>query len=199
MIQNLEIKELLERLSEEDSERAYKSLFLLLFPRLLEFSNAIVKSREDAEEVVSDFFIKVWQKRNSLSVIENPKLYCFVSVKNLSINRLIANKKNFAPQVADNWDTKLTNAFFNPEELMISKEAVAKIMTLVNQLPPKCKTIFKMVKEEGLKYKDVAKLLDISPKTVEAQMAIALRRIKQCTDFKSEFPVLHSILSKPKV
>lgn len=93
MIQNLEIKELLQRLSEDDSERAYKSLFLLLFPRLLEFSNAIVKSREDAEEVVSDFFIKVWQKRNSLAAIENPKLYCFVSVKNLSINRLIANKK----------------------------------------------------------------------------------------------------------
>lgn len=198
MIQNEELKELIVRLSEVDNEKAYKSLFLLLFPRLLEFSKAIIKSREDAEEVVSDFFIKIWQKRNSLSAIENLKLYCFVSVKNMSINRLNTNKKNIIPQV-DDWDTHINNVFFNPEELMISKEAVAKIMTLVNQLPPKCKTIFKMVKEEGLKYNDVAMLLDISPKTVEAQMAIALRRIKHCTDFKSEFPVLHSILTKPKV
>ena len=198
MIQNIEIKQLLERLSQNACEKAYKSLFLLLFPRLVEFSNSIVKSKEDAEEVVSDFFIKVWQKRSTLTSIENPKLYCFVSVKNLSINRLLANKKNIAPQV-DEWDTNITSVFFNPEELMISKESVAKIMTSVNQLPPKCRTIFKMVKEEGLKYNDVAKLLDISPKTVEAQMAIALRRIKTCTDFKNEFPVLHSILTKPKV
>ena len=198
MLQNFEIKELIERLSDQDGEKAYKSLFLLLFPRLLEFSNAIIKSREDAEEVVSDFFIKIWQKRNSLNSIENPKLYCFVSVKNLSINRVHSNKKNVSSQVED-WDTNITNVFFNPEELMISKEAVAKILNLINQLPPKCKIIFKMVKEEGLKYNDVAKLLDISPKTVEAQMAIALRRIKHSTDFKSEFPVLHSILNKPKV
>ena len=67
-----------------------------------------------------------------------------------------------------------------------------------NELPPKCKIIFKLVKEEGLKYAEVAKLLDISVKTVEAQMAIALRRIKTHSEFKNEFPELHSILTKKK-
>ncbi|MEI6190642.1 MAG: RNA polymerase sigma-70 factor [Chitinophagia bacterium] len=197
MIHNTEIKELLVRLSHDNCDKAYKSLFLLLYPRLLEFSNAIIKSKEDAEEVVSDFFIKVWQKRDIFASIENPKLYCFVSVKNLSINRLQVNKKLIAPQLED-WDTNISSVFFNPEELMISKEAVSNIMTSVNKLPPKCKTIFKMVKEEGLKYNEVAKLLDISPKTVEAQMAIALRRIRNCTDFKNEFPFVHSLLTKNK-
>ena len=175
----------------------YKSLFLLLHNRLIEFSAAIVKSQEDAEEIVSDFFIKVWQKRTVLATIENPKLYCFVSVKNLSINRLLSNKKIVAPLVEE-WDTNINSPFFNPEELMISKEAVAKIMFSVNQLPPKCKVIFKMVKEEGLKYHEVAQLLEISPKTVEAQMAIAFRRIKQCTEFKNEFPEVHSLLTRSK-
>lgn len=69
-------------------------------------------------------------------------------------------------------------------------------MQAVNQLPPKCKTIFKLVKERGLKYAEVALLLDISVKTVEAQMSIALRRIKTHSDFKNEFPELHSLLSK---
>ena len=197
MIHNSQIKELLVQLAEEQCEKAYKSLFLLLHNRLIEFSAAIVKSQEDAEEIVSDFFIKVWQKRTVLATIENPKLYFFVSVKNLSINRLFANKKIVAPLVEE-WDTNINSPFFNPEELMISKEAVAKIMFSVNQLPPKCKVIFKMVKEEGLKYNEVAQLLEISPKTVEAQMAIALRRIKQCTEFKNEFPEVHSLLTRIK-
>jgi RNA polymerase sigma-70 factor (ECF subfamily) len=55
-----------------------------------------------------------------------------------------------------------------------------------------------MVKEEGLKYNDVAHLLDISPKTVEAQMAIAFRKIREFNGFKNDFPELHSILARPK-
>ena len=66
MIHNSQIKELLVQLAEEQCEKAYKSLFLLLHNRLIEFSAAIVKSQEDAEEIVSDFFIKVWQKRTVL-------------------------------------------------------------------------------------------------------------------------------------
>jgi RNA polymerase sigma-70 factor (ECF subfamily) len=197
MIHNSQIKELLEQLGENQCEKAYKSLFLLMHQRLIEFSAAIVKSHEDAEEIVSDFFIKVWQKRTQLAGIENPKLYCFVSVKNLSINKLKSNKK-VVLSLVDEWDTNINTPFFNPEELMISKESVAKIMFSVNQLPPKCKIIFKMVKEEGLKYNEVAQLLEISPKTVEAQMAIALRRIKVCTDFKNEFPEVHSLLTRNK-
>jgi RNA polymerase sigma-70 factor (ECF subfamily) len=100
--------------------------------------------------------------------------------------------------LVEDWNTNINSPFFNPEELLISKEAVAKIMFSVNQLPPKCKTIFKMVKEEGLKYNEVAQLLEISPKTVEAQMAIAFRRIKQCTEFKNEFPEVHSLLTRIK-
>ena len=71
-------------------------------------------------------------------------------------------------------------------------------MLAVNDLPPKCRAIFKLTKEEGLKYAEVAQLLNISVKTVEAQMAIALRRIKTHTEFKSQFPELHSLLSKKK-
>jgi len=63
-------------------------------------------------------------------------------------------------------------------------------------MPPKCKIIFKLIKEDGLKYQEVAELLDLSVKTVESQMAIALRRIRQCLEFKHEFPEIHSILAK---
>ena len=88
--------------------------------------------------------------------------------------------------------------FFNPAELLLSKEAVDKIMEAVNDLPPKCKLIFRLIKEDGLRYAEVASLLNISVKTVEAQMAIALKRIGNSYNFKMQFPELHHILSGKK-
>jgi RNA polymerase sigma-70 factor (ECF subfamily) len=63
---------------------------------------------------------------------------------------------------------------------MITEEMVRQIKKAVNDLPPRCKLIFKLVKEDGLKYKEVAELLNLSVKTIEAQMAIALRRLGKC-------------------
>ena len=57
---------------------------------------------------------------------------------------------------------------------------VLKIKMAINTLPNRCRLIFKLTKEDGLKYKEVAELLNISVKTVEAQMAIAMRRMAQC-------------------
>lgn len=164
---------------------------------LTDFARSILKSEEDAEEVVSDFFIVIWQRRASLRSIENPRLYFFVSIKNAALNKLKSNKSLQLPHGAD-WQTSLKSVFFNPEELLLSAEIVEKVMKAVNELPPRCKIIFKLIKEEGLKYTEVARLLDISVKTVEAQMAIALRRIKSHSEFKNEFPELHSILTKKK-
>jgi RNA polymerase sigma-70 factor (ECF subfamily) len=65
------------------------------------------------------------------------------------------------------------------EELMIVNEMLQQFHKALNALPPKCRLIFKLIKEEGLKYKEVAALLSISQKTVEAQMGIAFKRISQ--------------------
>ncbi|HMU73784.1 MAG TPA: sigma-70 family RNA polymerase sigma factor, partial [Ferruginibacter sp.] len=148
-------------------------------------------------EVVSVFFINIWQRRAPLTAIETPRLYFFVGVKNASLNKLTANGRQKIPTDIE-WETNLNSVFFNPEELLLSAEVVQKIMAAINELPARCKTIFKLVKEDGLRYSDVAKLLDISVKTVEAQMAIALRRIKTHSEFKNQFPELHSLLTQKK-
>jgi RNA polymerase sigma-70 factor (family 1) len=197
VINNSYIHNLLDEIALKNCERAYKALFMQMHDSLIDFAGSILKSTEDAEEVVSDFFIGIWQRRALLRSIENPRLYFFVGVKNAALNKLISNKRLQLPQDIE-WQTSMRSVFFNPEELMLSAEIVKKVMQAVNELPPKCKAIFKLVKEEGLKYAEVAKLLDISVKTVEAQMAIALRRIKTHSEFKNEFPELHSILTQKK-
>lgn len=168
---------------------------MAMHEKLVGFAFSMLKSKEDAEEVVSDFFINVWVKRANMKKLDNPKLYLFVGIKNYSINKIKSNRRRELPEL-DQWTTELGSVFFNPEELAISIEQTKKIMAAINQLPEKCKAIFKLIKEDGLKYNEVAQLLDISIKTVESQMAIALRRIRQCLEFKNEFPELHSLLSK---
>lgn len=188
---------LLDEIALNNCEKAYKKLFIEMHEGLHDFAYSITKSYEDAEEVVSDFFIAIWQRRASLKTIENPRLYFFTGVKNTALNKLTQKRKQSTPPVNE-WYTRLTSVFFNPEELMLSAEVVKGIMQAINDLPPKCKIIFKLVKEDGLKYAEVANLLDLSVKTIEAQMAIALRRIRSHSEFKNQFPELHLLLSKKK-
>ncbi|MES2880605.1 MAG: sigma-70 family RNA polymerase sigma factor, partial [Bacteroidota bacterium] len=75
------------------------------------------------------------------------------------------------------------NLSFDPEQLLISAELHQRLHAAIDALPPKCRLIFKLIKEDGLKYKDVAELLQLSVKTVEAQMSIALKRVAAAIPF----------------
>ena len=179
MNENDEIKRLLSAIAFQNDQTAYKELFILLHRRLKQFSYAILKSNEEAEELVSDLFIKVWEKREKLITIESPLLYFYTTAKNLAVNRLQKLKRlqNLKPE---EWLMQVNSIYLNPEELMMTAEMMNKVKTAVNELPPRCKLIFKLVKEDGLKYREVAELLQLSVKTIEAQMAIALRRLGKC-------------------
>jgi RNA polymerase sigma-70 factor (ECF subfamily) len=176
MLENEQIKRLLTAIALNNDQAAYKELFLLLHSRLKQFAYSILKSGEEAEELVSDLFIRIWEKRDQLTSIESPLLYFYTSAKNLAFNRInkLKRQQNLAPE---EWLVQLNSIYFDPEQLMMTEEMMRQIRQAVNELPPRCRIIFKLVKEDGLKYREVAELLQLSVKTVEAQMAIALRRI----------------------
>jgi len=179
MPENDQIKRLLSAISLNDDQAAYRELFILLHSRLKQFAYSILKSAEEAEELVSDVFIKIWQKRSELTGIESPLLYLYATTKNLALNRLEKQKRhqNFSP---DEWLVQMNSVYFDPEKLMLTEEMMRQIKTAINDLPPRCRLVFKLVKEDGLKYREVAELLQLSVKTIEAQMAIALRRVGKC-------------------
>ncbi|MBL7707735.1 MAG: RNA polymerase sigma-70 factor [Chitinophagaceae bacterium] len=177
MLENDQIKRLLTAIALNNNDQAaYKELFLLLHSRLKQFAYSILKSGEEAEELVSDLFIRIWEKRDQLATIESPLLYFYTTAKNLAFNRIakLKRQQNLAPE---EWLVQLNSIYFDPEQLMMTEEMMRQIRQAVNDLPPRCRIIFKLVKEDGLKYREVAELLQLSVKTVEAQMAIALRRI----------------------
>jgi RNA polymerase sigma-70 factor (ECF subfamily) len=179
MTENEEIKSLLKEVSLEGSQAAYKELFMRLHERLKKFAYSILKSHEEAEELVSDIFIRIWQKRERLTEIESPRLYFYTTVKNLAFTRLSRQKREVSVS-GDDWLVKMDSVFFDPEKLMMTEEIIRQIRQAVNELPPRCRLVFLLVKEDGLRYKEVAQLLHLSVKTIENQMTIALRRIGSC-------------------
>lgn len=183
MLENDHIKRLLTAIALNNDQAAYKELFILLHTRLRQFAYSILKSNEEAEELVSDLFIRIWEKRDQLGIIEAPLLYFYTTAKNLAFNR-ISKQKRQQSLSPEEWLVQLNSVYFDPEQLMMTEEMMRQIRQAVNDLPPRCRIIFKLIKEDGLKYREVAELLHLSVKTVEAQMAIALRRIGKCMHFE---------------
>ena len=185
MISNNSIQELQVRIARFDDQQAYKELFTSLYTYLFRFAKSLVRSKEPAEEIVSDVFIKVWEKRRELEKIENLKVYLYVSTRNMAYNYLDKQKRNSTDPLED-FQAEFISVYFNPEQLLITADMLARIRKAIDQLPPKCKIIFKLVKEDGLKYKEVAEVLNLSVKTVENQLAIALQKLGNTVSFDIE-------------
>lgn len=176
MMDKAEILLCLQKVSKEGDAGSFKEIYRNYYPRLFHFCVTLVHAKGPAEEIVDDVFMNLWEKREFLHKIENPDVYLYVAVKNKSLDYL---SKNHLRETVD--ISILGNELFkfhiDPEELMITEEMRKKIQQAIDQLPPKCKHIFLLIKEDGLKYKDVAAILNISVKTVEAQMAIAMKKM----------------------
>lgn len=170
------IRELQYQISRYEDQSAYKSLFFLLFPSLQNFAFSIVKSRVLAEEIASDLLLDVWVRRQKLMEIENLKLYLFVSVKNAAVTRLKQEKK-LAKFSLEDLQVEFASEYSNPYQTAELHELEITLAKAVKELPPSCQLIYKLAKEDRLKYKEIAQLLDLSVKTIDNQLAIALKRI----------------------
>ena len=176
----MEKRELIAQLQRKvalcDDMTAYRSLYDLLHQELFLFSFSIIKSREVAEEIVSDVFIKLWRIRNELLAIGNLTVFLYTIAKNLSINHITRNYKY--PKVSlDAIEVENVANFDNGEELFITAELAKRIQNAIDTLPSQCKIIFQLVRESGLKHKEVAAILNISEFTVRNQLVIAVKKI----------------------
>ena len=170
--------ELQQKVSLHNSSSAFEQLYLLFYKGLHHFAYRIIRSNHIAEEIVSDVFVQLWKKRGDISNIKNLRVFLYVAVKNQSLTYLYKSKKqrvSWIDEFAGGSD--LVSANSTPEELLHAKELTLQINHAVNNLPLKCKAVFKLVKESGLKYCEAALVLNLSQKTIENQMGIALKKI----------------------
>jgi RNA polymerase sigma-70 factor (ECF subfamily) len=194
------IQDLQHRIGRLDDQQAYKELYTSLYAYLFGFARTIAPSRETAEEIVSDVFIRLWERRKELEKIANLKVYLYVATRNVAFNYLDRQKRtptHSIDDISDDISAEFTSIYFDPEQLLITADMLALIQKAIDQLPPKCKVIFKLIKDDGLKYREVAEVLGLSVKTVENQLAIALEKIGNTVRFDLGRSIPSTVKTQP--
>lgn len=149
------------------------------------FALGFLRKKEIAEEIVSDVFVKTWENRKELWRINNLKAYLFVSVKNACLSHLRKEKKDKVISI-DGTDDFWFAPVEGPESEMIDKEEMEQIHRAIEQLPPKCKLAFTLAKINGMKYKEIAEVMNVSEKTVNNHLVYAIKKITDMLGIKKD-------------
>ena len=172
----IDSQDLWRRIQENDDLNAFQILHSLYYTKLCDFVFSYLKEKESCEEVISDVFVSIWQKRKDLQNIRNIQSYLYTCSKNQSIDlirknaiRIQSDTNCFEIEIAD-IDTNL----LTPLEM---KEFREHLQEAINELPPQCQLIFKMLINDQLSYKEIAEIMNLSRKTVEAQVTIAYKKL----------------------
>jgi len=151
-------------------------LFKAHFAGLCYFAQKYVKDFEAAKEIVQDAFLNLWEKRDNIDLDRPVKSYLTMIIHNKCTNYLRDNRK------FDNYILHVENLLDIPEyedaDTFVQKELEAKIEIAINELPEKCREVFVLNRYENLKYQEIADRLQVSVKTVEAQMSKALQHMR---------------------
>jgi RNA polymerase sigma-70 factor (ECF subfamily) len=146
--------------------------------RMVSVAAFYLKSHQHAEDVVAEVFTQMLEKKVVLEKINNPKSYLYTAVKRRCLDEL--NKASFKNRqdLESVINHKVFINFKDPEAAYLNQELMEKLQDSIKNLPLKPRTVFLMVKEDNLKYKEVAEILNISEKTVEMHMGIALKALR---------------------
>jgi RNA polymerase sigma-70 factor (family 1) len=169
----VEYRELIKRIILNNDREAFNTFYDAFYNPLVKFAYSITHRLHVAEDIVSELFLRFLKNKTTFIGILNVESYLFQSVKNDAIKYLQRNRLKTGQDVF----TELHDDE-NPLQIMIFYELDEILNKAVNDFPEKRKQIFIMVKNDGLKYKEVAEKLNISIKTVENQMSHALASLR---------------------
>lgn len=164
--------DLLRRLNEGD-ERAFDALFRHYSALVYRFAYGYLKARTDAEEIVQECFLKIWEKREQLRPDVPLKAYLFTTAHHAILNQLRRQQQR---QRFQTYSAGLPPAQVGNEAEFSELESLYR--AALAQLPPKRREIFMLSRQQGLSYPEIAQQLNLSVKTVEAQMTHALKFLR---------------------
>lgn len=171
-------------------QKNFDNVYLTYYYRLYRFAKEYVIFDADAENIVQDVFVMLWEKREILNVQVSLTAYLLSLVKNKCIDYL--RHKIVAEEYKQEYAMKLSsleefNQAFN------SDEEIEKCLTnAINKLPERCREVFIKSRIEGKKYAEIAEEMNISVNTVENQMSIALRKLR--VELKDYLPMLFFLI-----
>jgi len=188
----------IQQINSLETQRCFSQIYSTYFTKMIRFSQAYVIAEEDAENIVQDIFLYLWEHPEVFKTIDNMDAFLFTLVKNRCLNflkhSLYVNEKKSSIQTVEELEMQMN--LYSLQQFDESFLTISDVENLINEvidkLPERCKEIFILSRMEGLKYKEIAERLNISVNTVENQMSIALRKLK--IELKDYLPLLLFIL-----
>ncbi len=152
-----------------------ESLYHAFSKGLFFYCKQLKVPEEDAVEIVNDVFLAVWNKKDALPLNKSLKAYLYKATHNKAINFLVKKRIQFNDvDYAEN----IGDQNLDPLRALEFKQTKKALFDRIDLLPPRCKQIFLLSRVEQFSYKEIAEIMDIAPKTVENQIAIALKDLK---------------------
>ena len=146
----------------------YSKIYAIYFPKLVRFSQTYLHSQEDAENLVQDIFLYLWENREQIPSLGNMNAYLFTVVKNRCIDFLRRQAKNDEKKrsLSELEEKELQFKLYSLQKFDENNFSVADIEHLISQavdsLPARCKEIFILSRMEGLRHKEISERLNIS-------------------------------------
>jgi RNA polymerase sigma-70 factor (family 1) len=175
-------------------EAAFKTLFDQYHSRLFQYILSLTKSKEIAEELVMDVFMKLWVGRDMVSQIENMDGFLFRIAHNKSIDflRAAARDRKMSDFV---WDNIQMPDHANPDRLLMHKQYEEKLREAIELMPPKRKEVYKLSREGGLSHAQIADQMQISENTVTNHIMQAQAFIRSYLLKNLDIVIIMTVLS----
>lgn len=165
------------RLVSSDTRGSFERFYHLYYAQVFRFAYYFLRDAEACREVVTDVFFAVWQSRRRLKEIVNIETYLYIVVRN-EANRYRSKQSDTLFLPLDELSSSGESAQGDsPEDSLLTKEIQTLLAQAIDELPEKCRQIFLLSREEGLKPKEIAEILSLNESTVRVQMKIAIEKI----------------------
>ncbi|WP_461789731.1 RNA polymerase sigma factor [Pedobacter sp.] len=160
----------------DGDERAFELIYYRFSKKIYYFAFNILKDEMAAEEVVQEVMLKIWNTRTTLAAINHFESYLRVLSRNIALNALrrqaIENRAN--EKLKSYWKAESNDT----EERIMLQETKKLLAQAIAELPPQQREVYKLCHQQGLKYEEAAKQLNLAPSTVATHMKLALRFLR---------------------
>lgn len=180
----------------QSREDLFEQVFKTHFKSLHAYACTLIKDPASGEEVVQNVFLKLWEKKDTIDMLENIAAYLYRAIHNESLNYLKHLKVKSAYQSFAMRRPSQNDPEQASEKIKLG-ELESRLGKALNELPEQCRTIFQLSRFEELKYREIADQLGLSVKTVENQMGKALKILRlKLVDFLPFVTLLLTTLFK---
>jgi RNA polymerase sigma-70 factor (ECF subfamily) len=169
---------LIHRITKQHDNHAFVQLFKKYYAPLCRYAYTLIKANDTAEEIVNDVFLKIWKNKEVLQINTCIQGYLIRATRNLAIDHLrkAQRQRGRAEEIIGDFEAQ---GYASPIERLIGQETQAIIEATIEAMPKQCKLVFRMSRDKGMTYPEIAQDLNLHIKTIETHMSRSLKILRQ--------------------